>query len=150
MPAPKVLPPDSELIYLADQGMTHAEIAQHIYLTTGNEVSRSAVSAALRRAGRSRPTARYSEAIPWKVKAEHANAYPARMLRVYAKGRRGTGLTEEETRRLNSWLDELATGDLVVAYSPDAGFLYVEADEVADRPDDYPIRPRVIEPAELG
>lgn len=149
MPAPKVLPPDSELILLAEQGLTHAQIAQHISLTSGTRISRSAVSVALKRAGYAKPTARYSEALPWKVASEHANAYPARMLRLLAKGRRGARLTEEEAKRLNSWLDELDESGAIVAYSPDAGFLYVLADEEGDRPDGYPIRPRTIAPEEL-
>ena len=150
MPAPKVLPPDSELVHLAQQGMTHAQIAQHISLTTGTRVSRSSVSVALKRAGYAKPTARYAEAIPWKVKAEHANAYPARMLRLLAKARRGNHLTPDEDKRLEAWFNELAEQDAVVAYSPEVGFLYVPADEVGDRPDQYPIRPRTIAPEELG
>ncbi|MFM8896324.1 MAG: hypothetical protein ACKOE2_13385 [Actinomycetales bacterium] len=150
MPAPKVLPPDSELLLLAEAGMTHAQIAQHVSLTSGTRISRSAVSVALARAGYSKPGARYDEAIPWKVRSEHSNAYPARMLRLLAKARRGTALTDEDAKRLGSWLDDLTEQDLVVAYSPDAGVLYVVGDEVDDGPEGFPIRPRTIEPEELA
>lgn len=129
--------------------MTHAQIAQHISQVTGQKVSRSSVSVALSRAGYSQPGVRYNEAIPWKVRSSHSNEYPARMLRLLAKARRGNQLTEEEHKRLASWTDELVEQDLVVAYCPDEGFLYVEADEVADRPDGYPIRPRTISREEL-
>lgn len=150
MPAPKVLPPDSELVRLAEAGLTHAEIAEHIALTTGHRVSRSSVSVALSRAGYSKQGARYADALPWKVKTEHSNAYPARMLRLYAKSQRGHSLTEEEVKRLSSWLNELLDEDIVVGYCPEVGFLYVPADEIGDRPNDYPIRPRTISEEELA
>lgn len=130
--------------------MTHAQIAKHIALTTGHPVSRASVSAALARAGYSKPGVRYAMALPWKVKPEHANNYPARMLRLYAKGRMGAQLTEEDGKRLNSWLDTLDTQDAIVAYGPEVGFLYVPADEVDDRPDGYPIRPRTIDIEEIN
>jgi hypothetical protein len=148
--APRLLPPAQDLARLAQAGLTHEQIAEHIFATTGVRVSRSTVSAALSRAGLSETNNRYKRELPWRVKGEHLTQYPARMLRLLGRRRAGAGLTASERERLDAWLEALEENGWVVAYAPDAeGFLYVVADEVGDGLDDVPIRRRVVNPHEI-
>lgn len=150
MPAPRLLPPTQELTKLVEQGMTHAQIAEHIRITTGLIVSRSAVSSALSRAGLTKETPRYARELPWRVKGEHLTQYPARMLRLLGRRHAGMSLNDDESERLDAWIESLTERELVVAYAPDAaGFLYVDADEVGDGEDNIPIRRRLIHNDEL-
>lgn len=150
MAAPRILPPTQELLKLVEAGYTHAQIAAHIRQTTGVVVSRSTVSSALSRAGLSEAAIRYREEIPWKVRAEHLTHYPARMLRLLGRRRAGIEVDGDEAVRLDAWLRGLEEKDLVVAYAPDGpGFIYVDADEIDDRPGGLPIRPRPIAADEL-
>jgi hypothetical protein len=129
---------------LVEEGLTHVEIAERILATTGQRVSRSTVSVALSRAGLTKEAARYKEELPWKLRGEHLTQYPARMLRLLGRRRAEIELTDEEDARLDAWLEGLEEKQLVVAYSPDRGFLYVDADEKNDGADGVPIRRRVI------
>ena len=149
MPRPRVLPSEAELARMVAEGWSHADIAAHVEKTTGHKVSRSAVSAALSRAGLTKSTPRYKEEIPWRVRETHATEYPARMLRLLGRRRRGLSLTDEDDARLSSWMEQLADWNAVVAYSPSAGFLYVAADEIGDWADGIPIRRRTISDEEL-
>ena len=149
VPARRILPDNATLKRWVELGMTHKEIAEEVARLTGETVSRSSVSAALHRAGLSKSTARYSDELPWRVHLEHMTAYPARMLRLLGRRRAGLSLTQYEDDRLDSWLETLKERGLVVAYSPDRGFLYVEADEVGDGARGIPIRRRTILRSEL-
>lgn len=150
MPAPKILPPISELTKLVEQGLTHQEIVDHLRATQGIWVSRSTVSVALSRAGLTQSARRYRSEIPWKVRGEHLTQYPARMLRLLGRRNAGHELTGDEASRLDSWVESLAERGFVVAYAPDGpGFIYVDADEVGDGAGGLPIRKRVIQSDEL-
>lgn len=150
MAAPRLLPPIQDLRRMVEAGYTHADIADHVFETTGHEVSRSAVSSALSRAGLTREGPRYREEIPWRVRTQHLTQYPARMLRILGRSRLGMELTSEDQTRLGAWLQSLDEQRLVVAYAPDGpGFLYVPADEVGDNAEGIPIRRRTIQPDEL-
>lgn len=151
MAAPRLLPPVSELQKMVDKGMTHAEIADHLTKTTGHKIARSSVSAALSRAGRTRRDGtRYADEIPWRVRGEHLTQYPVRMLRLLGRRNSSLELGDEESSRLDNWLANLQKKGLVVAYSEEVGFMYVDADEVHDGEDGIPIRRRAIATAELG
>lgn len=151
MAAPRLLPPAQELKKLVDLGYTHANIAEYVQITTGVHVSRSTVSAALSRAGlTTRDGIRYKDEIPWRVKAEHLTQYPARMLRLLGRRRAGHELADDEAQRLDAWMEGLEEKELVIAYCPDdAGFLYVDADEISDGDKGIPIRRRLITSDEL-
>lgn len=150
MPAKRLLPDNRTLQRWVELGMSHQEIADEVERTTGQKVSRTSVSAALSRAGLTKPTSRYTEEIPWRLKMEHVTAYPARMLRLLGRRRAGLELSEHEDERLDSWLDGLEEKGLVVAYCPSkVGFLYVEANEVGDGANGIPIRRREILKSEL-
>jgi hypothetical protein len=144
MPAPRLLPSDRELGRLVEQGLTHQEIADWVLEHLGHRVSRSTVSVALSRAGLSKEAMRYKRELPWKVKADHLTEYPARMLRLLGRRRAEGELTDDEDARLDAWLEALEEREIVVAYSPERGFLYVDADEIGDGNDGIPIRRRAI------
>lgn len=151
MAAPRLLPPVQDLQRLVDDGLTHQQIADHILKTTGLVVSRSAVSSALHRAGLSKDAPRYRREIPWRVNADHLTQYPARMLRLLGRRRADMELSEDESTRIDAWLEGLQEKGLVVAYVPDGqGFIYVRADEIGDGRDGIPIRTRPIELDELA
>lgn len=150
MPAHRLLPSIPELTKLVEAGYTHSEIAEYVFQTTGERVSRSAVSSALSRAGVSREGPRYKDELPWRVATKHLTQYPARMLRLLGRKHAGLPLNDDENGRLLAWLDALAEHEAVVAYCPDGpGFLYVSADEVGDGTDGIPIRRRTITLDEL-
>lgn len=131
MAPPRVIPPGHELKRMVDRGMTHQEIADHVFRATGTRVTRGAVSAAISRANLSKPANRYEECLPWTVKVEHAKHYAARMLRLLGRRLSAVDLSPEDAKRLDSWLATLKTNHAVVAYAPETaeGFFYVNADE---------------------
>jgi len=143
MPAHRLLPDNGTLRHwVQDEGLTHQQIADRIYTTTGDRVSRTTVSAALSRAGISKPTMRYRDELPWRVKVEHIKEYPARMLRLLGRRRANLPLNEQEDERLDAWLTKLEEDHAVVAYDPDSpyGFYYIEKDDETDGLDGIPIR----------
>jgi hypothetical protein len=152
MPAQKLLPPDSELKRMVQQGMTHAEIAAECERLTGHKVARSTVSAALSRAALTESTGhRYYDCIPWRVRPEHASEYAARMLRLLGRRRESFPLNDGEDRRLDSWLNMLERERCVVAYCPEHedGFLYVD-ESLREGPNpEIPIRVKVLRLSEV-
>lgn len=144
MPAVRLLPDVQTLQRYLDEGLTHQQIADRVFMETGNRVSRSSVSAAISRAGLSAEGTRYQDVIPWRVSVRHIKEYPVRMLRLLGRRRSGGVLTAAEDARLQRWLDTLVEEDAVVAYAPDAevGFHYI--DRGPDDPVDVPIRRRPI------
>lgn len=135
---------------MVEKGMTHAQIASKLSRETGHKIARSTVSAALSRAGASDTGTRYADEIPWRVRGEHLTQYPVRMLRLLGRRNKKIDLRDDEAQRLDNWLANLRDKNLVVAYSPEVGFMYVEADEVHDGSDGIPIRRRTITPEELS
>lgn len=143
MVAHRLIPDKSTLEHwVRDEHLTHAQIAQRIYATTGHMVARSSVSSALSKHGLTNPTPRYNEEVPWRVANEHLKEYPVRMLRTLGRKRAGLELPDGDEERLASWLDRLRQDDFVVAYDPEGGFVYT-AREAGD-PVDIPIRVRPV------
>jgi hypothetical protein len=143
MPAHRLLPDNGTLRHwVKDDGLTHQQVADRIYTTTGVRVSRTTVSAALSRAGISKPTSRYRDELPWRVKIEHIKEYPARMLRLLGRRRAGLPLNPVEEDRLDAWLLKLEEDHAVIAYDPESpyGFYYIEKNDVTDGLDGIPIR----------
>lgn len=115
--------------------MTHAEIAEHVYKTTGVKVGRSTVSAALSRAGLTNRV-RYSDALPWdRIKIEHNGHYAAQMLRAGARIESGQEVSGDLRDRYQSWKDRLDAEDAVVHYDPETsdGFFYVKRRKGMDK-----------------
>lgn len=129
MPA-RILPAMSELERMLRSGMTHAEIAEAVSRSTGRQVRRSTVSAAIHRAGISSPAKKYPEEIPWTVKEKHLTHYAARMLRILGRRNKGIRNSEEMDAKLDSWLELLKREHSVVVYVPEteAGFFYIDGD----------------------
>lgn len=107
--------------------MTHREIAEEVARRTGYEVTREAVSMALKRAGLQGNVRRYDDLIPWRVKDAHARHYALTMLRAEARRRRGLDMSEDLAHRLESWKQRLHSEQLVVYYEPESpdGFYYI-------------------------
>lgn len=139
MAPPKVLPPIDQLQRWVEAGYTHEEITGLILEQTGNKVSRSSVSVALHRAGKTTTLPRFDEELPWTVRSQHAAQYPARMLRALGRRRRGMDLAVEESRKLDKWLTKVSDHGIVVAYDDEHGFFYVPA-RGDDGSDGIPIR----------
>ena len=129
-----VVPPPAELKKLRDLGMTHREIADRVFEETGFHVTRNAVTMALRRAGISAPVRRYDTEIPWKVSKRHERHYALAMLRALARRRLGLELSDEVSKRLDSWLANLSDRQWVVTYVPDSerGFYYTRRRKTDD------------------
>lgn len=152
----RVLPADSELVRMRDGGMTHQQIADEITRRTGTHVARSTVSVALHRAGEQKEKRiRYKREVPWTVPARYTAEYPLRMLRALGRTRAGLPLPTQETRQLQSWLEELAERDFIVAFCPDPppgqdAFYYIPA-SARDHDDmDTPIRRKPVTPTQIG
>lgn len=128
MAAKRILPPGQELLTMVEAGMTHQQIADSVAAQRGRPVSRSAVSAALHRAGAARTNPSYRDMIPWTVHARHQGAYQIRMLRLLGRRRHGRTMTGEDQARLTSWLEQLERRKLTVAYAPHTayGLLYID------------------------
>jgi hypothetical protein len=130
----RILPPNDQLQAMVESGMTHKEIAEKIHAETGYPVARSTVTAALARAGISKPQPRYRQEIPWVVGDIHTMEYPIVMLRALGRRRAGLPMTDRDSRRLDSWLEKLTQDSLIVAYCPDTvpGCHYVPGEWTED------------------
>lgn len=125
-------------------GYSYKEIQKITFAITGNYLALSSVGSALHRAGLTEKQDRYHDEVPWRVKPQHAAAYPVRMLRDLGRIRRGGELPEAEYERFRDWVQKVEEAQCVVAYDPDSetGFHYVPAGE-GDWPDGIPIRPGI-------
>lgn len=127
MPAIRILPSDSILAkWRVEEGLTLRQIQSRIR-DTGVEVSVGSIASALSRAGLT-DRKRYEEEIPWNpIKIEHNKHYALVMLRLLGRRRAGNDMSQEDSDRLDSWLDKLEEQQATVTYvydSPD-GFYYV-------------------------
>ena len=150
MPPTRVIPDATTLRRLVREGKTHQDIADMVYQTTGQPVTRGAVSSAISRAGLSTPGKRYERTLPWRVKVEHSKHYAARMLRLLGRRLEGLPLHETDEARLDSWLARLEAEHAVVAYVPETedGFYYM--DPPADWDHDLPIIPDTLRLTDIG
>jgi len=129
------------------EGLTQRQIAERWYDETGENCSRAAVGMAISRYGLKSAHAieRYDDLIPWQVQSVHSMHKHARHLRWLSRRRRGLPLNDEESRRLDSWLQKLETSNAVVHYDPDTpqGFWLVHREP--EDGDDPIRRPREAE-----
>mgnify|MGYP002640913268 CR=1 FL=1 len=126
MSAKRLLPSESTLEKWVDEGLTHQEIVDRVFERENIVVSKSAVAAALSRAGLTNRV-RYETHIPWSpIRVDHSRAYPLSMLRFLARRDAGLPLTKDQSERLDSWLKRLEDEDAVVGYVYDDpnGFKY--------------------------
>lgn len=140
MPRPQILPSAQEMMKMVEKGWTHQQIADWVYEQTGEKVTRGSVSVALSRAGYATEKHRYAEEIPWRLTGKDLKAYPIRMLRLLGRRRAGEPLSEDDTKRLDSWLDQLKRENAVVAYVLDEVPHVIYVPREAGDPRDIPIR----------
>ncbi len=114
MARPFTLPElDSELDSLLRRH-TQAEVAQ-MY-----GVSPQAVSKAIRdRNLNAERRVSYKQYIPWRIKMDHQESYPHRMLRLWAMSENGKDLTGKQARQLERFVAKLQEDGTVVHYEPD-------------------------------
>jgi hypothetical protein len=83
------------------EGLTHQQIADRIKAELNEDVTRSAVTAAIQRHGlTTRTVNRYDETLPWRIVPAHAMDYAARMLRLLGRKMSGGTLNHLEAKRL--------------------------------------------------
>lgn len=135
MPTVRKLPDPTVLRRLLTQGWTVMDIAGEF------DVTRSAVSKALSRAGLTPTPLRVADIIPWKIEKQHQALSIMEHFRAIVKQRRGIALRAEEAEGLKNWLRLLNENEVVVNYHPDAppndaskkgGFYYVPREETDD------------------
>lgn len=130
----QVVPNKTEMRRFLRLGLTQQQIAEAWEAETGVRVSRAAIAMAIARYGlqstHSRP--RYEETIPWKLRPEHQNDHNARMLRLEGRRRRGLPLTDQEARWLAAYVDNFKQRGIVVTYTPDLGFVWMQRNEWDD------------------
>ena len=142
MARPRILPGNDTLQHwVQDEGLTHEQVAERVFETTGVKPARSTVSVALARAGMAGTHPRFRDEVPWRLTGADLKSYPVRMLRLLGHRRAGTVLNDEENRRLDSWLDKLDRENAVVAWDPDStpAVFYIDKEE-GDGLDGIPIR----------
>lgn len=101
------LPEDSELVKLADEGLTNREIGER-YGVTGEAVRQRLAAAGYIR--QNRPTHAYY--IPWgPIRSDHAGHLLVRRLRSYSKRQQGKPLSETESRLLDEWIKYMEGGN---------------------------------------
>lgn len=146
MAPPKYTPDKTTFQAWLAEGLTHQQMADRVFEQTGHRVTRAAISVALMSYGMTTPKPRYKDTIPWRVRTIHGKTYPVRMLRLLGKRRMSLDLTADDNRRLDTWLGELRTQQLIVAYDPDSdqGCHYIEAQHKDHDDPDLPIRKKQI------
>lgn len=145
MAPPTLVPDKNTLQRWLKEGLTHQEMADRVYEETGNKITRNAISNAMSKYGLAKDLPRYSDTIPWRCKVGHAKAYQLRMLRLLGRRNQGGKLNKTEKAALESWLERMASENVIVAYDPedDRGFFYIDA-KFKDHKEDIPIRKKTI------
>ncbi|MFF1776990.1 hypothetical protein [Streptomyces virginiae] len=91
--------------------MTYEQIAAQYGVTKG------AVYWQLSAAGQTKQRPDHKRFIPWTVKAEHAHARPAMMLRLLSRQEAGDEtIPDVKVRMLGKWLKEVGEASVVVCY----------------------------------
>lgn len=141
MAPPKLTPDKNTLERWQEEGLTHKQMADRVFETTGHRVTREAITLAMMSYGMSKSRPRYKETVPWRVSMDHIVAHPVRMLRLLGRRDHGGELSPEEAEGLDAWLEKLTKENLIVGYDPadDQGFIYIDAG-FKDHSGDAPIR----------
>lgn len=119
---------EQEVIRWFEEGKTYQWMVEEYRRRYNIETVPSLWGNFRRRRGLARRITRDDELIPWAVNVEHRWAYPLAMLRVEARRRAGRELRDDDSERLESWLQMLKGEDAVVHYDPDTdeGFHYIK------------------------
>lgn len=116
--------PQERIITWMQNGLSYSQIRQLLNMDEFM-LSNSRLSMIRKRAGLPPRLPRYDDVIPWTVKDEDARLYPAAMLRVTARLRRGDAITPELMARWESWFSDLKATNMVVNYTRENGWEYV-------------------------
>lgn len=124
-------PPDTWLRERYREGLTYQEMCDLWFDETGIRVNRSAMSAAISRAGLGGGRrARYSSTIPWTVHGEDLGAPEAVALRILGRIEAGVPVTAKDQRRLATMRRRLEmAGNPVISYvesGPHRGWHWLE------------------------
>lgn len=106
--------------YVAE-GLTTTQMAERFLEETGEKLTPSAFAVHMFRKGikSARPRPRYTETLPWVVRAEHSNSHVANMLRTLGARDRGDEVPVDRLYRLERWLDRLDNEGTVIHYDPE-------------------------------
>ncbi|MEU0674456.1 hypothetical protein ABZ330_16450 [Streptomyces sp. NPDC006172] len=130
MPASKIVN-EQEVIRWFEEGRTYQWMIEEYKRKYNIDTVASMWGNFRRRRGLDPRIVRDTELIPWDIAPEHRWKYPIAMLRLEARVKAGTKLTEDERGRLASWREMLAEENAVVHYDPETedGFFYVPRQE---------------------
>jgi len=132
MPA-KRLPPTSWIIARRDEGMTWDQIREAGHQEWKVWATTAAYQMAYKRGGGEPTRPRYTVELPWRIAADHNNAYDAHMLRIAGRLREGNKVTADERRQFDNWSARLRDANAVVHYTPEHGFVWVRKRPGKDR-----------------
>lgn len=132
MPA-KILP-DKKVEMLTRQGLTPKQVAERLLAEDNIQVTPEAITVWRRRRGIQPLTTKHSELLPWTVKKQHQDLWPAQMLRLEGRLRRGESISEKQRMWLENWKKKLSELNAVVHYDPESekGFYNVPRREGVD------------------
>lgn len=124
---PAKLLPDSKVHRLLRQGLTPRQIADRLLAEDYIDVTPEAISMWRHRRGMTPMVTRHPELIPWILKPQHQDLWPAQMLRLEGRRRAGEELSQRNAGSLQRWKARLEKLGAVVHYDPDTdqGFFNV-------------------------
>jgi hypothetical protein len=124
---PAKLIPDKKVEMLLRRGLGPQEIVEVLAREDYISVKPEAISMWRKRRGIERLKPRYEDLLPWRVRPEHANLTPAKMLRREGRLRSGEKVSDADLAELNRWKTKLSNSGAVVHYEPasDQGWFYV-------------------------
>ena len=112
--------PDADVRKMVEAGMTNKQIADALNGAPWfQSFHPSAIGMWKNRNGYGRTLPRYTELLPWTVRSEDRNKYPAVMLRALAKTRRGKTVPPRYAKFLENWLKKIDDENVVVWYEED-------------------------------
>lgn len=124
----------AKLRALFKAGKSYDDIAEANYRSEGWKPSRSAVLRKYQAMGMPPRNASHSDLIPWNVRPEHNDSRLRHMLQAESRRRQKRALSETD-KKLVQMLDSMLFNRgklMVVAYSPDIGFVLADREDTDD------------------
>lgn len=115
---PGKLLPDHKLQRWLAEGKSYGEIVRLLEEEDNIVVTRQAISAWKRRRGEEM-NPQPESAMPWRLRPEHRQMEPARVIRLWARRQRGDDLRPEDEARLTKAVAHLEAVGGVFHYNPD-------------------------------
>ena len=113
----KILP-DHLVQRLLREGKSYGEVVRYLEEHENIVVTRQAISAWRKRRGDDMSFLS-PQAMPWKLRDEHRQLEPAKVIRWHARVERGDALTPADQRRYDRAMAHLREHDAVIHYDPD-------------------------------